>query len=874
MSKRAGELGNAQIGCTGASGLLATKLPDVAGGHINSSWFASPEYTRPTPTGKQCMPWPHEQEGVQILLPSAREWTDLKTEFYQRVEGQPLGPATQRWRDKLFLWATQLRQRFFGKTERVTGLWQVAYPRFHRRLQRLRDKVLATRIDREIKRGVKLPFDRKPPTGLRAKANHPRLGERKKEVFDAICMQLREGSLQGFDVRGGKRPKGVYSLRWIEKSNPLEVRLTLNGRPVNPFFPSKETTIELEMQTKLRTRYVPGQMFFGFDLHNGFFHQSYVPQDRTWVSFKISEHELGPEYSRRLRKRLPTSWVGGWFYLSYVGLVMGLSPSCQQLQRIMDALMDVWRTCKVQNLTWDGSPYIDDTMVMASGTFRGAVELAVRLLTEFIVLGFSVNLNHKTTIIPTTYYCHIGICVSSTKMRFSLPERRACKMRLWAERLHAAAVVGKKVSAKLVAKFIGLLWSASIVCFRAVAIMARAMIRTITVMLGESEAVGESDLQKLKQILRRVWGGNVVWTVQAQEELLFWLQVDFRKLSAPVSHDAWSDKVTAWVISPKTGEMASDVRVFAVDTSDSMSGGGEFVRDGELWRMKGAMAVKLTPEEVLGSSTLRELLGVQRLDLSLAPRSANKIILPLDSQAAVSCLLRGSKVKVLQRVVRQIFLNQLRHGRIVWPVWMRRTMEIIRMCDDLSRLVDNHSFALDPAVFWQANDIAIGIWGRGFQLDACADMHNVQPGDHSTRLPFFSRWVSPMSSGVNMLEQVWVGKVVWCNPPFPLLPRVFALLRAQQACAAVLIPLKARKAWSRTVVEGAPGVLHVLEFDFKRQLAVVFVDYGRNPPSANFHDDPSAEDLSECREGMVKYMGVGGTVQAVLPAPVCADVVS
>ena len=819
------------------------------------------------------MPWPHELEGVAILLPSEEEWLDLQTEFYQRAEGQPLGPATQLWKTKLFAWAGSLRRQFFGETDKVTGLWQEAYPRFRRRLKRLHDKQLAARVNKEVKRGVKLPFARKPPTRLCARSNHPCLGERKKEVFDAICMQLREGSLQGFDVRGGKRPKGIYALRWVEKSNPLEVRLTLNGRPVNPFFPTKETTIELEMQTQLRTRYVPGQMFFGFDLHNGFFHQSYVPEDRTWVSFKISEQELGPEFSKRLRKLLPTSWVGGWFYLSYVGLVMGLSPSCQQLQRVMDALLDVWRTCAIKKLTWDGSAYIDDTMVMASGTFRGAVELAVRLLTEFIVLGFSVNLNHKTTIIPTTYYCHIGICMSSTKMRFSLPERRACKMRLWAERLQAEAAVGKKVDAKLVAKFIGLLWSASIVCFRAVAIMARAMIRTITVMLGESEAMGEPDMQKLKRILRRVWGGKVLWTAEAQEELLFWISVNFRRLTAPVSHDAWSKRVSAWVMSPKTGEMVSDVRVFAVDTSDSMSGGGEFVRDGELWRMKGAMAVKLTPEEVLESSTLRELLGVQRLDLSLPPRSANKIIVPLDSQAAVSCLLRGSKVKVLQRVVRQIFLNQLFHGRVMWPVWMRRTMEIIRMCDDLSRLVDNHAFAADPAVFWHANDIAMDIWGRGFQLDACADMHNVQPVDHSTRLPFFSRWVSPMSSGVNMLQQVWFGKVVWCNPPFPLLPRVFALLRAQQACAAVVVPLGVRQAWSRTVTEGAPGVLHVLEFDAVKRLAVVFVDYGPSPPSSDFHDDPSVEELPECVvRGSVKYMGVGGVVRAVLPAPDCAAV--
>ena len=108
------------------------------------------------------------------------------------------------------------------------------------------------------------------------------------------------------------------------------------------------------MQTQLYTRYVTGQMFFCFDLHNGFFHQSYVPEDRTWVSFKISEQELGPELSRRLRKRLPTS---GWFYLSYVGVVMGLSPSCEQIQRVMDTLLDVWRTCAAKKLTWDGSVY-------------------------------------------------------------------------------------------------------------------------------------------------------------------------------------------------------------------------------------------------------------------------------------------------------------------------------------------------------------------------------------------------------------------------------------------------------------------------------------------------------------------------------------
>ena len=119
--------------------------------------------------------------------------------------------------------------------------------------------------------------------------------------------------------------------------------------------------------------------------------------------------------------------------------------------------------------------------------------------------------------------------------------------------------------------------------------------RTLAVMIGESEAAGESDLHRLKYILKRVWGDHVIWTAEAEFELLFWLAVDFRGLSAPITHDVHSAKVGAWVLSPASGETASDVRVFAVDTSETMSGGGEFIRDGELWVMRGKMAVRLTP---------------------------------------------------------------------------------------------------------------------------------------------------------------------------------------------------------------------------------------------------------------------------------------
>lgn len=858
--------------------------PDVMGGHIGKTWFAQEPKQKQLGASKQKRQWPHEKEGVHIPMPEKDRMIDMKKEFYQRHEGQGVGPATKVWTQKVFAWAANLKKEWFGDTEKVTGLWQQAKSRWVKRLSRLKCKKQAEAIYQEVANGVKLPFSKKPTKMLHARQNHKCLGQRPKAVFNAICQQLKEGSVEGFDVRNGKKPSGIFSLRWVEKSNPDEVRLTLNGRPINKFFQTKDTTIELETHAQLRARYRPNQMFVGFDLHNGFFNQQYRPEDRHWVCFKISEEELGQELAKKLRVMLPTSWVGDNCYFSYRGLVMGLSPSCQQLQRVMEALLEVWRGCEVKGVVWDATNFIDDLMAMIEGTFEGAIELALRLLAEYVLLGFSVNLNEKSTIVPTTYYCHLGICISSTKMRFTLPKNRSAKMRACALRLQKAATVGKGVDAKLVAKFVGMLWSAHIVCFRAVAIMARGMIQTIATMIRASDAAGETDLHKLKYILKRVWGGQVIWTAEAADDLAFWLKVYFELLSAPISHDAWSQHINAWVMSPTTGVIASDVRVFAVDTSNTMSGGGEFVRDGWLWRMKNKMAVRLTLEEVLTSSTFRELLGAKRLNLAMVPEECKKIILALDSQAAVACIKKGSKVPALQALCRSIFANQLKHNRVIWPVWMRRCMSIIVQCDDISRWLDNHAYTTAAAIFWRANAEAIKLWGRGFQCDVCADMHNAQPAEKKCRLPFFSRWPSPMSSGVDMFQQNWGGRVHWCNPPFVLLPRIFALLKSQQACAAVVVPLGRTEAWARSIDVGDPGIMHRFEYNpnalefaakfalgaapkisapYSKNYAVLFCDFADHPPSSCFHDEPSAESLPAKAQPSTVYLGFGGEVMEV-----------
>lgn len=845
---------------------------DVLGGHIASPWVRLHHKSEPTshhlhrPQPDQ---WCHIREGVQIPMPTDKVLAAMTSEFYQRVEGQGVGPVTAVWRDKVFAWARSLKKRLFGDNGQVTGLWSKAAKKFKKRLKYLPKKELAV-IMREITTGFSHPFRRKPSANIFVKRNHPNLAQRPHAVYNALHTQLHEGSVRPWDWRSRGHPKGIFSLRWVEKSGTDEVRLTLNGRPLNSAFRKEDVTIVLETHADLRERYMPGMMFMGLDLHHGFFNASYDDDATKWVCFRISEAELAPADVATLRKRYPDAWRGEHIYFCSKGLVMGLSPSCRQLTKVVDALMVHWRRCPVKAVVWDMTNYIDDSMAMAQGAFRGAVRLSLRLLAEYVCLGFSPNLNSKSQIVPTTFYCHIGILISSSRMRFSLPQRRVDKIEAALRDLADIVItpqggwVNGPVCAKKVAKVIGLLWSASIVCHRSVAIMTRGLIRTLAVMLRTPELRGVDDPKRLSYILKRVWGGTVMWTYEAHQDLLFWLQVHFGALSSPISHDARSKDISTWVINPSTGSIASDVRVFAVDTSAKASGGGEFLRDGKLWRVRNKMVVQLTDEEVLESSAYRELLGTDRVDLAVIPRTCLKAVVGMDAMASVQCLLNGSKVEALQRVVRRIFLRQLAHNRILFPTWVGRSEDILRICDDFSRLVDFHKFAMPAGTFWRANAIAIKVWGRGFQLDLCADMHNVQPGDSVVKLPFFSRWCSPHSSGVDMFSQDWRATVNWCNPPFTVIPRVISLLRDQRATAAVVMPLGADKWWSSLINDKLPVVQRVMRLQAsdvwqkkvlprrarRRQhsphakMAIVFFDFGRRPPSTTFSSTtPSAEHL-------------------------------
>ena len=154
-------------------------------------------------------------------------------------------------------------------------------------------------------------------------------------------------------------------------------------------------------------------------------------------------------------------------------------------------------------------------------------------------MGFLVNLGiGKFQICPAKTMKQLGFIMSSETQMLSLSLTKVKKTEAALSTLRQLAQVEQEIPALLVASVVGTLWSVHAVAHRATAIEARAMICTLQKILSTQEIRMCHDPGQLRFILKRVWKGNVIWTLAAERELRFWLRVDFRASAAPLFFDA------------------------------------------------------------------------------------------------------------------------------------------------------------------------------------------------------------------------------------------------------------------------------------------------------------------------------------------------
>ena len=800
-------------------------------------------WVRPAPR-----PWPHDHLRLNFPIPSLVDAELIQNQLMATTPGDSAalqqGPSG-RWLHSLCAWAAVMEDRFIPGTF-VTGNWRRAAASWRSRMALLTDRGRAASVMRIITKGGRFKFNARPPV-IRTFRNHPALRERKEAVWATLSEQLAGRSACPYDTKGallqgstlllGRLPRGMSSIRWVLKKHTDKVRVTMNMSPFKPFFDPADVACDLETNLKLRHKVQEGDVFIGLDQRSSFFHYELDPRDRTYAGFSLHAADLPNGVAARLARQSPCAVLllgsskpiglkrfgRGDFRLVFcmAGLPMGVSPAVHMLSFVMDALLDVWRLFPVgqgESLELPrATNYVDDSAFILSRTHaRNGFELSARVVIEYILLGFRLNLP-KCHLSPTPWLTHLGLLWDARVgpgCSFSLTKSRAANIAATFATLAKVVVVGQRVPLAMVAAVVGTIWSIHAVAHRAVAIMCRAMISVIAIALRVPELTFERDSNRLAVLLKRAWRGVGVWTLVAHAELAFWLCVDLRKLSSKMRYDASAARLRTWVARPD-GTVSDNVRVWAVDTSDSGSGGAEFMRHGCLWALKPGtqMFIRLAPTEVATSSCMRELLGVLRLDLTSIPSTCSRAVVMCDSQAAVACLLRGSKIPQLQQVVRRIFLRQLATGRVLFPVWVRRSFSQIVSVDTISRTRLGCVYSAPPDLFSVANARALALWGRECDVDAFADMHNAMRRRDGWVLPFFSREHGPHTSGVDAFLQNWRGLVSWVNAPFALIGRVLALVRAQGVAAVVVVPLGRRDSWAQSIRLGATGVRAIWPYD-------------------------------------------------------------
>ena len=450
-----------------------------------------------------------------------------------------------------------------------------------------------------------------------------------------------------------------------------------------------------------------------------------------------------------------------------------------------------------------------------------AMKIAIRMVFEAATLGLSLKFS-KCSFFPRHAMKILGTIVDLKSFNFSVTSTRAEKIRASISKLRTAISVNpRKVPAKLVASFIGLIWSIATCCYRAASVMVRAITATLSNCLRHSM---NTENLSLAIIINRFWAGTVRWSAAADRQLQFWSQVHFETLSAPISADVIGMSIEQAFWYPQRFDQRHVSFLFQ-DASLTASGGGiMYMRDNMLIPSDELFLAEFSNDQQLFSSTLRELLGILWCLMATNGKTKPRIIFICDNWQTCRAIRRGSRIPAIQNVAERIFFWCLAHNKSCWPIWVPRTHRLIKEADRRSRLRIPHDERSPPALVSYSNKLALRLWGRGLSFDQAASHKSVITPNGRT-LPFNAVCFQPGAAGIDMFRctESWRSNINYVFPPTPMTGRLLSFLPTTLAKSIVVLPLPLATAWwSYAVLPGAAGLIHrshvrgfvVLAFDF------------------------------------------------------------
>ena len=331
---------------------------------------------------------------------------------------------------------------------------------------------------------------------------------------------------------------------------------------------------------------------------------------------------------------------------------------------------------------------------------------------------------------------------------------RAKKIRATIKKLRNAIDANHQaVPAKLVASFIGLIWSISTCCHRAASVMVRAITATLSDGL---KCKMSSEHLSLAVIINRFWSGTVKWTPAADRQLQFWSGVTFENLSAPISADVLGLSIEQAFWYPQRFNHHAVSFLFQ-DASNTASGGGILrMANGSLVPSRELFLAMFSESQSQYSSTLRDLLGILWCIRCTCDETKSRIVFICDNWQSCWAILRGSKVPEIQGVAECIFFWCLDNNKICWPIWVPRTHLLIQEADRRSRLHIPHDDRSPQEVVSAANALALRLWGKELSFDQAAS-HRSAISIRGRALPFNAVCMQPGAAGIDMFRclQSW-----------------------------------------------------------------------------------------------------------------------
>ena len=487
---------------------------DPGGGVFGTSRVRQAAVEDPVPVGQveQGQEWPlfsDEPAPFPPPWPSPERRRAMQGESASRHPEKPLGPLAQKWVDDLHAWYVRLQAHFeFDPSDLPANLRENVH-KWKKRLAFLRvdHPLLYEAVIANIQVGHRIPFEKKPKKFFRHR-NPPSLSMDmdKHRAWAAIQKDMAHGALRPVDLKANGTPHCVCPVRTAEK-NDGSVRFVHNSRRVNKCVSPQATKCKLETLLKARNIFIQGGFAVGLDFSSGYHCISMHDDDRRFLAFALNEDELPDDAAAWMHANFPNSYHKGrsCFIFEYLALPFGLSSSCRTFNDLVTSLLTFWRRCPLDGLPTRVSSYIDDVFGVAE-SFDSAMRLSVLMVFEAAVLGLSLKIP-KCSFFPRHAIKALGTIVDLEDFKFSVTQSRDDKICAARKKLRQAVIDDPTaVPAKLVASFIGLIWSIATCCHRAASVMVRSI--TATLADGLRECIDIFNLP-LSWVMNRFWSGTV-----------------------------------------------------------------------------------------------------------------------------------------------------------------------------------------------------------------------------------------------------------------------------------------------------------------------------------------------------------------------------